>query len=329
MAKIVLAGVRAALIAACAALGVASAQAETLDVGGIYAAGVDLPGDVEVIAIDRLGGEVGAEAEIALLQSLGSAAIGGERFLRVVNTGAPHAMSVAFGDAAQDRFEAQADAVLAGTVRIDAFETRSGFRTRKECVARDREGDCVRREEIRIPCFQATIRLIPRLVLTRVDGVQLYQNNRPVAEVVRYCRDDFFIPSPLDIGGALVDRLARETRLDLAPVQRFERIRVMETRKGLARADRDAFREALALTKRDQNAACAAFGGLEANNSAQIAVLFNIGLCHEAAGDLEGAARYYTDVLAISPGRDYAEQGLARIASRQRAAIQLAARGWR
>ncbi|MEO0700290.1 MAG: hypothetical protein AAFY81_11335, partial [Pseudomonadota bacterium] len=218
------------------------------------------------------------------------------------------------------------DAVLSGTLRADVFEQRSGWRTRRQCVARDRDGDCIRRKEIRIPCFELSVQLNPRLVLTSQDGRLLYANNQPLIEVVRYCRDDVFIPSELEMAGLLVDQLAQAVRLDLAPQSRVEGIRIMEMRKGLEGADRQAFKDAIGLTKRDANGACLAFQDLEARHPTHVSVLFNIGLCHEAAGELVTAQSYYAEALRVDPGRDYPALGLGRVASRERAAIQLAAR---
>lgn len=329
MARVALKGLKAALAATLAVLGTTAAQAETLDVGGIYAAGVDLPGDVEVIAIQPLGGDVGPDSETALLAALGSAVVGGEPYYRVFPAGAdPYAGRVSLGDQDEVRSTLAPDAVFSGTVRADVTERRIEPRIRTECVARDDKDKCIERKEIRIPCFELRVSIMPRLILTGSDGFQLYANTQSRAQAVQFCRDDAVIPSPYDIGNALIDELASSIRFDLAPVQRIEAIRVMETRKGLARGDRDAFGAALALTKSDQRAACAAFGALEAGNPMQLSVLNNIALCREAEGDLEEAARTYARVLALSPGRDYAQQGLARIASRERAAMQLDARGW-
>ena len=318
------------LIGAMAALGGSAAvQAETLTVEGTYAATVDLPGDIEVIAVDRFAGRLGPDAQVAIMQTLGSVAVDGGRFFRVVQGDSAFAGgSVFLGNqpGVVTQGSSDVDAVLSGTLRGDVFEQRSGWRTRRQCVARDREGDCIRREEIRIPCFQLSVELQPRLALTSVDGRLLYANNQPLIEVVRYCRDDFFIPSELEMAGLLIDQLAQAVRLDLAPQSRVEGIRVMEMRKGLEGADRKAFKDAIRLTKNDAYGACLAFEDLEARNPAHVSVLFNIGLCREAEGDLVTAQSYYAKALRADPGRDYPSLGLGRIASRERAAFQLAAR---
>ena len=60
------------------------------------------------------------------------------------------------------------------------------------------------------------------------------------------------------------------------------------------------------------------------NNPRDLSVLFNIGLCRESVGDLEGAGELYQMVLDVKPGKLEAQQGLGRIASRLRAEEQIA-----
>lgn len=318
------------MLGAMAVLGCgAPVQAETLTVEGAYAASVDLPGDIEVIAIDRIAGPAGPDAQVAIMQTLGSAAVDGERFFRVAQASSAFAWGTVFHNnqpGVGTQVPSDVDAVFSGTLRGDVFEQRSGWRTQRQCVERDRDGDCVRREEIRIPCFQLSVEVHPRLALTSVDGRLLYANNQPLIEVVRYCRDDALIPSPLEMSGLLINQLAQDVRLDLAPQARVEGIRIMEMRKGLEGADRKAFKEAVKLTKNDAYGACLAFQDLEDRNPAHVSVLFNIGLCHEAEGNLVTAQSYYAKALRVDPGRDYPSFGLGRIASRERAAFQLAAR---
>jgi len=313
--------------AGMAALGAQSAQAETLDVRGLYAANVDMPGFVETIVVDTIFGEAGADAEIAIQQKLGAASVDGDLYYRVLRADAPmNGASVRVGNQQSVRSALAPDAILSGTVRADVIERRIEPRITKKCVERDEDDKCIKREEFPIPCWEMTVQLMPRLVLISDDGEQLYSNNAPLLRTARFCRDDSAIPSSLEIGDALIDELAQDIRLDLAPVERFQNIRVMETRKGLSKADRTAFKQAVKLTKEDQAAACRAFGELEAGNPAQVSVLFNIGLCHEARGDLERASDYYARALEISPNRSNPSAGMRRIASRQRADYQLAAR---
>ncbi|WP_152553523.1 hypothetical protein [Erythrobacter longus] len=134
------------------------------------------------------------------------------------------------------------------------------------------------------------------------------------------------MPSSLDMVNGLVNSLADEIRRDLAPVQSRRDIRVMERRKDLRKEDRRAFRDAVKATDENVTAACDGFDALETTNPAHVSVLFNIGLCRESAGDLEGALDYYARALEVDPGRDYPTDGLRRVRSRMRAEQDLAKR---
>ncbi|MEL7318182.1 MAG: tetratricopeptide repeat protein [Pseudomonadota bacterium] len=304
-----------------------AAHAETLDIEAVYAANIDLPGDIETIVIDTLQGEIGPDAEIAIQVTLGSAALDGLLYYRVLRADAPMTGgTVTIGDQESVRSAIAPDAILSGVVRADIIERQLDPRMRSECVERDDKDRCVRREEFPIPCREMTVQLMPRLSLTDDAGQQLYVNNEALSQRVRFCRNDNVIPSAFDISDALIDEMAQNIRLDLAPIKRSEGIRIMESRKDLARGDRDAFRDAVRLTKSDQAASCDGFASLEERNPTQVSVLFNIGLCHEAAGELDEAKGYYTRALEVSPGRGSPTQGLSRIVSRQRAEFQIAAR---
>lgn len=319
--------ISAALAAAFAMVSAQTVCAETLDVEAVYAANIDLPGDVETIVIDTLKGETGPDAEIAIQITLGSAFLDGLLYYRVLRADAPMTGgTVTIGDQESVRSAIAPDAILSGVVRSDIIERQLDPRIRSECIERDDKDQCIRSEEFPTPCREITVQLIPRLLLTDTSGEQLYVNNEMLSQRVRFCRNDTVIPSALDFRDELIDKLAENIRLDLAPIQRVEGIRIMESRKDLASEDRDAFREAVRLTKNDQAAACDRFASLEARNPAQVSVLSNIGLCYEVTGELDKAKGYYNRALAVSQGRNSPTQGLRRIASRERAAVQIAAR---
>lgn len=319
--------ISSALAAAFAIVGAQTVCAETLDVKGIYAANIDLPGEIETIVIDTLQGEIGLDAEIAIQITLGSAALDGLLYYRVLRADAPMTGgTVTIGNQESVRSAIAPDAILSGVVRADIIERQLDPRVRSECIERDDKDECIRTEEFPIPCREMTVQLIPRLLMTDASGEQFYLNNETLSQRARFCRNDTVIPSALDFRDELIDELAQNIRLDLAPIQRVESVRIMESRKGLASQDRDAFREAVRLTKSDQLASCDGFARLEARNPTQVSVLSNIALCHEMVGELDEAKSFYSRALAVSPGRDSPTEGLRRIASRERAAMQIAAR---
>jgi len=105
-------------------------------------------------------------------------------------------------------------------------------------------------------------------------------------------------------------------------MERQESIRVVEDRKGLSREDGERFKNALRLTKTDPGAACRQWQAIADANPAHGASLFNVGLCDEAAGDLDGAERLYRQAAQLSRAGNIAD-GLRRIEARRHAARQL------
>ena len=124
----------------------------------------------------------------------------------------------------------------------------------------------------------------------------------------------------------LVDRYADSVRSDLAPVQRSNDVRVMESRDGLAGEDSRAFRQAVRQVEDDAGAACDAWAALEARHPQHLSVLFNIGLCLESSGRLDDAYAYYGRALAVDDDAGYPSDGARRIERRKRAEAQLASR---
>lgn len=314
---------------ALAAFGLAhTAQAETIAVEGVYAARASLPADVELVLIERFRGDLGQDMELALTQRLGNVVIRGEPYFDLITPAALRGASVRIenADGNTSTRPLTPDAQFRGTVRSEVIEREVDPKRIKECVARDEDKKCVKREDVYYDCWELSVRVDARLLLTGAGGQQLYSHNTPRVADERFCADSDYVPSSLDMESGLIEGLADDIRRDLAPVERRQDIRVMESRKGLRKEDRGPFRDAVRATKDSASNACEGFEALEASNPSHVSVLFNIGLCHESAGDLDGALDCYTRALSVDPGRDYPTQGLRRVRSRMEAEALLAER---
>jgi len=293
-------------VAGCLALGATAGVAETLPVSGVYPAGNDAAASLGSIAVEPFGGVDGQQFAITLADKLRGVTIDGEPYLRIVPASA----------------SGEVDAVLQGTAGAEASRRDSGTREESVCVERDEDRDCIRREKHKIPCWDQVVRLDAAVRLVGIDGELLYAFDRADEQAQRFCEGDDR-PSAEGLVRQLATRYADGLRADLAPVQLFEQVRVMETRKGLSQDDGRAFREAVRLTKDDPEAACAAWSAIEARNPENAAILFNLGLCAESHGELYEAYDYYRGVLAGGEDVGYARQGLGRIERRWRANAQL------
>ena len=296
------------MLAGCVLLCAAAAGAETLPVSGVYPAGNDAAAALGTITIEPFGGVDGQQLAIAVADRLRAATIDGRPYFRVVPAGG----------------SAGADAVLQGTAGAEASRRESGTREEETCVERDEDRDCIRKEKHRIPCWDQVVRLDATVRLVGLDGALIHAFDRQDEQAERFCQGDDR-PSTEGMVRQLAAGYADSLRGDLAPVERREQVRVMETRKGLSKDDSSAFREAVRLTKSDREAACAAWSAIEAGNPANAAVLFNLGLCAESRGELYEAYDYYRGLLAGDDDVGYARQGIARIEARWRANAQLEA----
>lgn len=308
-----------------------AAQAETLPVEGVYAAGEDAMAEVQLLAIDSFGGRAGERLALAIDDRLRAATIEGEPWFDITFDSSGSAGQFYFYDADGGTRPATApipndgpDAVMRGSASAESRSSRMSDKVVRKCVQRDEKKNCVQEKEDRYECRQILVSFSPDVRIASRDGRRLYAKSDYLSTAESYCADSYSSPSADAMLDNLVQRFAQAVRLDLAPEHRKEGIRVLESRSGIAKADRKAFRDAIRLTKNDPYGACLAFKGFEATNPQDVSVLFNAGLCHEGEGDLDTAERLYQRAIAVAPGKDYAESGLARIASRRRAENQMA-----
>ena len=316
--------------AALATLPVCAAQAETLPVEGVYAARHDDPAEVRLLGIERFGGRAGERLAFAIEDSVRSATIGGEPWFDItLNTQGGDVFYIHDEDTGPERKatvvqQGGPDAILRGTASAEVNDTESGAKDVKTCVERDEKKKCIREDINRYECRSLEVSLRPELRMISRDGRRLYAKSDYLSASQRYCADEDGSPSVDSMLQGLIDRFAGEVRLDLVPVERREVLRVLESRKGIVKADRRAFKNAVKLTKNDPYGACLAFKAMEATNPQHVSVLFNIGLCEEGDGNLDAASDYYLRAIEIKPGEGYSAAGLDRIASRRQAEQQLA-----
>ena len=226
-------------------------------------------------------------------------------------------------DADPAAYRGGADAVMRGIAEVEWRDREDGTKEVEECVLRDDRGKCTEKKKVFVPCRMREVTLRPEVRLVAREGDLLYGKGDQLTTSRRFCKDEEGTPSVDSMVEELARQFADQVRFDLAPVQRYETIRVLESREGMSKADQTAFKAALRLTKNDPAGACRAFEALQASNPQSVTVLFNIGLCREGEGDLGAAARLYQDALAISPRKLEPQEGLGRIASRERAERQL------
>lgn len=311
--------------------GAGATRAETLPVEGTYAANVDAPSRVRSIALADFAGRGGERLAFAIDSALRAAIIEGRPYYDLTFTAPAFGESYTYDGAAEAGRggRAGAEAVMRGIADVTWRDVDSGTKEVEECVARNGVGSCTEKKKVTYPCRARELTLRPEVRLVAREGDLLYAKGDTLTLSRRFCQDEKVTPPVDQMVEELAGRFALSVRRDIAPQFLREDVRLLETRSGIAKADHAAFKEGLRLTKTDIGAACDAFAALEAGNPQDITILFNIGLCHESAGNLPEAGRHYEAVLAVRRGKLEAVEGLERIASRLRAERQLAAHAGR
>lgn len=291
------------------------AQAETLAIDGVYAANTDGAAGVRAITFERFGGLEGERLERAIATALDNAHLHGEPVFAITPAD--------FAPASDDI----GGATMRGYAGSHAIDVEDGVVERSRCIRKEKndKGEKICAEEVIdiYECRRLHVSFQPDVALMAGDGY-LYQQSDTISTSRRYCADQSGVPSVDALLDSMISRFAHRVRLDLAPVQRFNRIRIFESRKGLKGKDRKAFKRAIRLTKSDPIGACLQFEDVAARNPFQRSVLYNLALCHEAEGRLGEAADVYHQLVRTHDKGQF-RSGMARVNSRLLAEEQLAA----
>ncbi|MBX7456954.1 hypothetical protein K3152_01725 [Qipengyuania sp. 1NDH17] len=299
------------LAAGAAGVCAAPAWAETLPVSAVYAAEQDAPSEFQTIVVERFDGNEGTKFALALRNAIARARIDGEDYFEVRRDSAPGE------DAGQTAW-------INGTAFTEVERLQAGTTEERKCVRRDDDDKCVQYRTYTYSCSELSVRFTGEVQMLDAREELAYDRSFSTVDSKRYCRNESSVPSTSDMVTGMVDRFAWQVRRDLAPIQRHEDIRVLESRKDMDKPLRKPFKKALRLTKSNWEAACSEFERLNKAQPRHITLTFNTGLCREAVGDLDGAEELYDLTLELEAGKDYPTAGLSRIASRRRAAEQLA-----
>ena len=121
----------------------------------------------------------------------------------------------------------------------------------------------------------------------------------------------------LGFGGAplgnLYRPLADETARAIMPQTTDYSVRFRESSKGLPKDQEKAFKAAVKQSQRDLPGACAAWSAIDAAAPGHPSLLFDLGLCAEAAGDYARAADLYRRAAPLMGRDNEADEGARRI----------------
>ena len=280
------------------------AAAETLTITGSDPAGANV-NDLLRLSVERFEGEDGAAFAQQLEAELGNAQFGGRPYYRIIapESGAP------------------TDGLVTGTTRAGVDEMPVTEK-RKRCVEDDPadKKKCLKEIDVDIRCRRRTITVATTARLVAIaDGSIRYTRPLNARDQLTYCPDRTASRSVDDYIAATRRDHVNAIRGDLAPRSYSLDVRVDESTKGLEKPAQAAFKNAIRLTKTDQNGACAAWTALTRDAEPTAALAFNLGLCAEMQGDFTAATDWYGEAQRQGSRSSAIPDGLARIDRNRRA----------
>ena len=211
-----------------------------------------------------------------------------------------------------------ADGVLDGGVS-SGVEDSYYKKKEKRCVERDANKNCTKEEEYELRCTQRVANLTANLRITRYDGEVVYSVSKPLRQQIDWCEGQNPSRTAEEMIGSMVNEVAQAVRSDIVPRTETYRIRFRETTKGLPKDQVRPFKDIVKLTQRDLGAACQGWAEMNRRVPNNGSIVFNLGLCAEAAGDLRGALAWYQLAVPLIGQRSEAGTGIGRVQSRMTA----------
>jgi tetratricopeptide (TPR) repeat protein len=280
------------------------AQAEVLSIEGVAPANSSEFVEIQSIAIDGFGGRDGRALGFELEDRLSAISIFDQRYFDVIG----------------GRSAVQPDASLSGNVSaaVEEYETVA---VRRICVKRGEKDKCITYKDIEVDCLTRTIDYRAQVRATRYrDGRSIYTEAFPNRHEQTICYgDDQDFPNSESVIRDMISQTANGVRNDLAPREYRQDIRILESRKGMTKADGNYFKAAIKMTKSNPEEACRMWDEAAENGLDHISLSFNRGLCAEQRQDLDSALALYEEADIISPGKSEANEAMRRVNGHQRA----------
>lgn len=272
-----------------------AAQAEDVDLVGTFPAGSADVAMLRSIAVDRFVGRGGAEVGAALERALTKPGIDG--LIHFIVRSDPNA----------------ADGVVQGAVSTNV-SSEDFVRTDERCAERDERKKCVRKEKIRIDCIRRFVRMtVEARVIDDRDRRVLWAGAPERTKQTEWCEGDISPDSVATDVERLSGEIANDLRRTFAPTVRTYSVRFREKTKGLNPVQTAQFKGLVRQSQHDLPLACQGWSGLERQAPDHVATVFDLGVCAEAAGDLEGALARYERASQLLGPHNEAENDANRV----------------
>lgn len=283
-------------------------HAETLPIEGVYPAGNDQLAALNSMALGPFTRSDGEALSIALEQKLGEVRVRGANFFTLVPF----------------RAKGGADGTITGSA-ANSTDTRSEQARRQECAYTDANDKCKQWRWVNISCTRRIVTLSYSLIVEGRRRERHFVRASTAVDSLLICPDSGEAPPVEVVVGYLIGKVATELRLQFAPLEVRDDVRVKEGVEGLQNNAKKKFKEAIRLTKRNVPSACTLWAEVDQLVPDHAPTLFNMGLCAESRRDYNGAEALYRRVFELNRSERYAIEAIERLERRRRAERQIAA----
>lgn len=187
--------------------------------------------------------------------------------------------------------------VFMGFVTTDSVSDSHYNESRSKCVSTDKDGKCRQWRQVSISCTHRTANVAFTIRLVNVEtGIQFYNRDVMGEAVSSACRGDKL--DHRDIVRKQARQIAyAEIRKDLAPYSFDLSVELMDDTGDIeSKQARRDLESGLAFARSGRmDRACEFWEQANAQAPHSVAILYNRGVCDEAAGDFESAYRFYLD----------------------------------
>ena len=256
-------------------VGSGAAWGESAQMRGKFPANVREADLLENVVVDRFNGRDARQFEAALEQAIG------------VPAGRP-------------------DGVLSGGVTTGAEESKYQGKEERCVEWKDgkQDGTCTKRAKIDVPCFRRVINLTVSVRLLRVaDNMPVWSDNKPSRDETTWCQGKAPYRTTEEAVSAMIKDLAQKIRLDVRPRVETYKVRFREDRDGMPKDVGNEFKAIVKLSNSDVSSACRQWAALNGRLPNHPSVLYNLGVCAEAAGGYADAQAFYRSAQAALPKR--------------------------
>jgi hypothetical protein len=131
----------------------------------------------------------------------------------------------------------------------------------------------------------------------------VWSDNKPLRDETTWCEGKAPYRTTEEAVSAMIRDVAQKVRLDVRPRVETYKVRFREDRDGMAKDIGTEFKGIVKLSNSDVPSACRQWSDLNGRAPNHPSILYNLGVCAEAAGGYADAQNFYRSAQAALPKR--------------------------